>query len=375
MIKPQGAKSRHHARRTGSEAVRYLYPEIEAGGFTRYDHRVIFFARVNALLRKDMTVLDFGAGRGIWAQVESGFRLDLMTLKGKCERLIGADVDPVVLENPLVDEAVVLPADGSIPLPDMSVDMVVSWAVFEHLTDPARAAAELRRILRPGGWICAWTPNKWSYTFVSEPELIPHQFHARVLRYVHPTSKRRERDVFPTFYKLNTLRELRRHFPYDALRALLVSFQRGPSYHANKFFVAAAIDIAAKLARTISPKRSTRSFESTKRPVEPPPLPLGPGTGRHAWLVRPPGPPAPHRSGVDFTTLKTMTLIRTPGHHRASDTGSGGAIGVQTQLRGTARSTGPVGPWRCRAPGRHAGHCHPSGPASRVRAAARSPHR
>ena len=247
MTKHQLSESKLDLRKTGSEAIRRLYPEIDAGGFIRYDHRIIFFARVNALLRKDMTVLDFGAGRGIWAEIESGFKLDLTTLKSKCKRLIGADVDPVVLDNPVVDEAVVLPADGSIPLPDGSIDMVVSWAVFEHLTDPARAAGELHRILRPGGWICAWTPNRWSYVSVGA-RLIPNRFHARVLRYVHPTSRRQECDVFPTFYKLNTLRELRRHFPTTHFEHFSYRFSGAPSYHANKFVLAAAIDVAAKLA-------------------------------------------------------------------------------------------------------------------------------
>jgi SAM-dependent methyltransferase len=196
---------------------------------------------------RNMTVLDFGAGRGIWAEAESGFRRDLTTLQGKCKQVIGADVDPAVLDNPLIDEAVVLPGDGSIPLPDMSIDMVVSWAVFEHLADPARAASELRRILRPGGWICSWTPNKWSYISVGA-RLVPNRFHARALRYVHPTSKRQERDVFPTFYKLNTLRELRRHFPTTHFEHFSYRFSGPPSYHANKVFLAAPIDIGTKLA-------------------------------------------------------------------------------------------------------------------------------
>jgi SAM-dependent methyltransferase len=144
---PGGGETGPDSPNTGSEAIRRLYPEIDAGGFTRYDHRVIFFARVNALLRKDMTVLDFGTGRGRRAEIDRGFKLALTTLKGKCDKVIGADVDPVVLENPLVDEAVVLSNDGSISLPDMSVDMIVSCAVFEHVTDPARTAVELHRIL------------------------------------------------------------------------------------------------------------------------------------------------------------------------------------------------------------------------------------
>jgi SAM-dependent methyltransferase len=215
-------------------------------GLPGYDHRVIFFARVNALLRKEMTVLDFGAGRGLWAEVESGFKLDLTTIKRRCKKLLGADVDPAVLGNPLVDEAIVLPADGSIPLPDRSVDMVVSWAVFEHLSDPARTAAELRRILRPGGWICAWTPNKWGYVSVGA-RLIPNHLHARVLGRIHPTSQRRESDVFPTLYKLNTLRQLRSYFPPPHFEHFSYPFNGEPTYHANSLLLARAMDIVAKL--------------------------------------------------------------------------------------------------------------------------------
>jgi SAM-dependent methyltransferase len=172
------------SRRPEADPIRRLYPEVHAGGFTRYDQRVIFFARVNALLRKDMTVLDFGCGGGKWAEIESGFKLDLTTLKGKCKKVIGADVDPKVADNPLIDEAVVLPSDGSIPLPDMSIDMIVSWAVFEHLQNPAHTASELGRILRSGGWICAWAPNKWGYVSVGA-RLAPNEFHARLLRANH----------------------------------------------------------------------------------------------------------------------------------------------------------------------------------------------
>jgi SAM-dependent methyltransferase len=235
------------SRKTGSELIRRLYPEIDAGGFTRYDQRVIFFTRVNALLREDMTVLDFGAGRGKWVEIESGFKLALTTLKGKCERVIGADVDPVVLNNPLIDEALVLSADGSISLPDMSVDMIVSWAVFEHLQDPAHSATELDRILRPGGWICAWTPSKWSYVSVGA-RIIPNRFHASVLRHVQPTSKRTKSDVFPTFYKLNTLRALRRHFPPVRFEHFSYPFHGPSTYHANNYLFATAVNLVTKMA-------------------------------------------------------------------------------------------------------------------------------
>jgi SAM-dependent methyltransferase len=194
-----------------------------------------------------MTVLDFGAGRGKWAEIESGFKRRLTTLKGKCRKVIGADVDPSVLTNPLIDEAVVLPPDGSIPLPDMSIDLITAWGVFEHLENPSYSAAELARILRPGGWICAWTPNRWGYVSVGA-RLVPNRMHARVLRHALPAARRRESDVFPTFYRLNTLRDLRRQFPVADFEHFSYRFAGVPTYHANKLLVAAAIDVVAKLA-------------------------------------------------------------------------------------------------------------------------------
>ena len=41
-----------------------FYPESAAGGFSRNDGTVAFYQRVQALLRPDSVVIDFGAGRG-----------------------------------------------------------------------------------------------------------------------------------------------------------------------------------------------------------------------------------------------------------------------------------------------------------------------
>ena len=46
---------------------------------------------------------------------------------------------------------VTLTPDGSIPLPDGDVDLVLSTQVLEHVDDPALYLAESFRVLRPGG--------------------------------------------------------------------------------------------------------------------------------------------------------------------------------------------------------------------------------
>lgn len=65
--------------------------------------------------------------------------------------VIGSDV----FASPMTD----LVADGhSLPFRDASFDGVVIQAVLEHVLDPARVVAEIRRILKPRGVVYAETP-------------------------------------------------------------------------------------------------------------------------------------------------------------------------------------------------------------------------
>lgn len=51
----------------------------------------------------------------------------------------------------------------AIPLPDDSVDAIICASVLEHVRDPLRAMAELRRILKPGGAIFFYVPSIYPY--------------------------------------------------------------------------------------------------------------------------------------------------------------------------------------------------------------------
>ncbi|HCO43512.1 MAG TPA: SAM-dependent methyltransferase [Gammaproteobacteria bacterium] len=208
-----------------------FFPETAAGGFSHIDGTVAFYSRINALLQPDMTVLDFGAGRGRGAQEDPvPYRRQLQVFQGKCQRVIGVDVDPAVAEHPALDEYHVLGDDSAVPLADASVDLIVSDSTFEHIENPAQVAPELHRVLKPGGWLCVRTPNLWGYIGVGA-NVVPNRWHVAVLKRLQP--HRKAVDVFPTRYRVNTRRAVRRYFPVSLWEHHMYGHFAEPAYFAN----------------------------------------------------------------------------------------------------------------------------------------------
>jgi SAM-dependent methyltransferase len=202
-------------------------PESVAGGFTRRDGIIEFMSRVHSLFPPNAVVLDFGAGRGEWGIEDPiEFRRRLLDFRGPDRKVIGVDIDPVVMTNPLLDEAHVL-VGPKIPLADDSVDVVVADWVFEHVDEPEAVAAELARVLKVGGWLCARTPNRHGYVALGA-RLVPNRSHAKVLERLQPG--RQAIDVFPTRYRMNTKGALRRLFPADRFTHATYAPQIDPPY-------------------------------------------------------------------------------------------------------------------------------------------------
>jgi SAM-dependent methyltransferase len=206
----------------------FFHPEIGAGGFSSIDGTVQFYNRVNALLQRHQTVLDLGAGRGAASHEDACvYRLALRTLKGKCECVIGVDFDESVLSNPLLDEGRVIPSCGTLPIDESSVDLVLCDAVFEHVLDVDPFVFEISRVLRPGGWLCARTPNKYGYIGIGA-RVIPNRWHVNVLSRVQPS--RLATDVFPTAYLLNTRSAIKAAFRRETWDHYIYTWNAEPAY-------------------------------------------------------------------------------------------------------------------------------------------------
>jgi SAM-dependent methyltransferase len=151
--------------------------------------REIVLRRIN----RSTHLLDLGAGAGIVSQ---------MNFKNLVAQACGVDPDPRVLENPYLHEAKVGSGD-SIPYPDGEFDVVVADNVLEHLERPVEVFREINRVLKPGGYCLAKTPNRNHYMPLIS-RFTPLGFH----RFYNRLRGRATEDTFPTLYRANSLHQL-----------------------------------------------------------------------------------------------------------------------------------------------------------------------
>lgn len=211
------------------------YPEYMAGGYTSVDGTLEFYSRVNALLEPQMKVLDFGAGRGAWfTETENTYLKSIRLLKGRVASVTACDIDQAVHSNCTADRTIATMPQAPLPFEDEEFDLIIADYVFEHIADPEYIQSELSRILKKNGWICARTPNCYGYISCLT-RLINNKHHSKILNFVQPT--RQERDVFPTRFKMNTLKALRRLFSQTNFRQCIYRYESEPRYFFANAFV------------------------------------------------------------------------------------------------------------------------------------------
>lgn len=221
-------------------------PEFAAGSFPRDDGAVQFYTRINALLTPTTVLLDYGCGRGRQFDIpQPGYREALQKFQGKVARVIGVDLYDGVFTHPYLDERYVIRPDEAICLQPSTVDIVVADWVFEHLDNPAHFAAEMERIVRPGGYVCARTVNRWGYVGMGA-RLFPNSMHSRLLRRLIPVAQ--ERDVFPVHYRMNSLRDIRRWFSAANWENFSYLVNPTPRYFGNSTTLFRLISLYQRLA-------------------------------------------------------------------------------------------------------------------------------
>jgi SAM-dependent methyltransferase len=183
------------------------WDEVFDAGKSGWDSIVPFLGVAQLLATEAEVVVDVGCGRGSIA--DAGADRVFHDLRGPGRTVIGIDLDPVGKTNPLIDEFRLIDPALRWPLDDGSVDLAVSDFTLEHVDDPPAFVAELARTLRPGGVFVGRTISRYSPLSVVA-RAVPNDRHRSWLKVLQP--RRREQDVFPTRYWINTERELRTLF-------------------------------------------------------------------------------------------------------------------------------------------------------------------
>lgn len=151
-------------------------PGISGNIFLEHQHRYVLAARIVA--GKD--VLDIASGEGFGSSL----------LAAEARSVIGVDISEEAVthaqkkyRNPRL--RFLTGSATAIPLPDASVDVVVSFETLEHISAHEEMLAEIKRVLRPNGVLVMSTPDKAVYSDrprYSNPfhvrELYRDQFHA-----------------------------------------------------------------------------------------------------------------------------------------------------------------------------------------------------
>jgi SAM-dependent methyltransferase len=186
----QSSTSRYQTKRAKSWQIIKKYCPDEVSKGERFSELLL------PHLTRDIDMVDLGCGRG----KETG-----LIYKNLTRHSYGVDISESVFSNRTIHQ----PLQGSvydIPLPAASVDLAVNQELLEHLESPQRMFNETARILRPDGILAIMTPNLWGrFTMVSF--LTPYSFHKfvnKALYHIDPA------DVFPTWYRANTLGRLRK---------------------------------------------------------------------------------------------------------------------------------------------------------------------
>ena len=175
-----------------------LSDRLQARYFRPEDHPYrIYERRIEQLLEPDHVLVDAGCGRT--APV-------LRQFTDRAARCIGVDLVEFTDAETAPGIEFVAASVTDTGLPEASVDLLISRALMEHVDDPEAAYREAFRILKPGGHYLYLAPNLYDYGSLAALA-VPNRWHPWI---VGKTEGRPEEDTFPTCFRANSRRAVKR---------------------------------------------------------------------------------------------------------------------------------------------------------------------
>lgn len=163
-----------------------------------WDETQVYLAnKFASLCPENAAVLDAGCGNGNYVIDEN---------RRKISWAAGVDVDAESTKKNVCLDEIRVSSLENLPFESGSFDAVVSLWVLEHLENPAKVFDEVFRVLKPGGVFLFATPNS-NYFPLKVFHMVRSGWINRFLN--KHLFGREESDVFETYYRANTIRELR----------------------------------------------------------------------------------------------------------------------------------------------------------------------
>jgi len=183
-----------------------------------------------------------------WLDAGCGWRLlgkDLEALENelvsRAQLVVGVDLDLSHLRKHVNISRRICASLNSLPFSDASFDLVTCNMVVEHLPAPLTAFREMARVLVPGGTIMVHTPNTRSYLVFASilaKKLLPRSM---ILKLIH--DNRAKDDIYPTYYRANNTRALRKLGKSVNLQPEFVHFLTHPRPYTRFFAPAAFLEL------------------------------------------------------------------------------------------------------------------------------------
>ena len=148
-----------------AEAYYAMTPDVDTRRRGRYLGHILGAeargAALASLLPREGRILEVGCGTGglLAAAARQGMAIEGTDIALRWLVVARRRLDDLGISVPLVAASA-----ERLPYPDASFDAVVADSVLEHLDDPFAAVREIARVLRPGGMMLAWSPNRFALT-------------------------------------------------------------------------------------------------------------------------------------------------------------------------------------------------------------------
>jgi SAM-dependent methyltransferase len=174
----------------------------------------VFEEKLRQIVIAGDRILDAGCGTGKFFSMEFARRAGC--------RLVGTDLRGDLSVNSEIDFGVRAELNA-LPFADGSFDVVNCRLVIEHVDFPDAVLKEFYRVLKPGGRLAIFTPNLLHY-FGAAASLTPQWFHVWFNSRVRGFD---DEDTFPTRYRANTRRRLRKLFVKSGFTSADISMVEG----------------------------------------------------------------------------------------------------------------------------------------------------